>query len=116
MQKFYLILGEIVFVVILCVTAFVLFRQHPPIPGAVKADIKLPDSSAQVYLLRDSSGSTQYFIYHPGGTTEKISSDELSNRLYTAGKSGGFGSYLGGASTIVLFWLGMGLLGQLLFT
>jgi lipid-A-disaccharide synthase-like uncharacterized protein len=116
MSKLYLILGEILFIAALCVVAFVIFRQHPPIPGAVRADIKLPDSSAQVYVQRDASGTSQYYIWHPGGSAEKISADQLTDRLYIAGKGGGLSSYLGGASTTVLIWLGLGLFGQLLFT
>jgi lipid-A-disaccharide synthase-like uncharacterized protein len=116
MSKLYLILGEILFIGVLCVAAVVIFRQHPPIAGAVRAEIKLPDSSAQVYLQRDGSGESQYYIWHPGGTAEKVSVGQLTDQLYTAGKGGGLFSSFGGASMTVLIWLGLGLFGQLLFT
>jgi lipid-A-disaccharide synthase-like uncharacterized protein len=116
MSKLYLVFGEIIFMAVLCVAAVVIFRQRPAIEGAVRADIKLPDSSAQVYLQRDSSGNLQYFIWHPGGSAEKVSFAELTDRLYDAGQRGGVLSYVGGASMTVLFWLGLGLFGQVLFT
>jgi len=118
MSKLYLILGEILFIGVLCIAAVVLFRQHPAIAGAVRAEIKLPDSSAQVYLQRDSSGNSQYFIWHPGGEAQKVSFDQLTDQLYTAGKSknSGMASVLGSGSATVLLWLGLGLFGQLLFT
>ena len=116
MSKFYLVIGEILFMGALCVAAFVLFRQHPPIAGAVRADIKLPDSSAQVYVSRDTGGAAQYFIWHPGGATEKVSFEQLTDQLYQAGKTGGVAAYLGAASATVIFWLSLGLFGQLLFT
>lgn len=116
MSKFYLILGEILFVGILCVVAVVLFRKHPPFSGAVRADIKLADSRAEVYLRRDGGGNYQYFIWHPGGAAEKISFGQLTDQLYRTGKGAGLISELGANSTTVVFWLGLGLLGQLLFT
>jgi lipid-A-disaccharide synthase-like uncharacterized protein len=116
MSRFYLVLGEVLFVGILCVVAVVMFRPHPPVAGAVRADIKLPDSRAQVYLHREDDGKLQYYVWHPGGASEKISTAQLTDQIYQTGKGGGFASIFGASSTIVLFWLGLGLLGQLLFT
>ncbi|MGD0461746.1 MAG: lipid-A-disaccharide synthase N-terminal domain-containing protein [Tepidisphaeraceae bacterium] len=116
MARSYLVLGEILFVAILCAVAFVLFRQHPAIANAVHADIKLADTKAQVYLQRDAAGRYQYFIWHPGGATDKVTAEQLSDQLYRAGASGGIAPYLGTASRSVLIWLGVGLFGQVLFT
>jgi lipid-A-disaccharide synthase-like uncharacterized protein len=116
MSRLYLILGEVVFIGALTVFAVMMFRQHPPLPGAVHAEIKLPDSRAQVYLQQGDGGAMQYFIWHPGGALQKVSFGELTNQLYQAGKAGGMASIFGGGSTSVLFWLGLGLFGQLLFT
>jgi lipid-A-disaccharide synthase-like uncharacterized protein len=116
MSKLYLILGEVVFVVAVCVFAVVMFRQHPPMPNAVRADIKLADTRAQVYMQQDPSGAIQYFVWHPGGSLDKVTFSDLTNQLYQAGKAGGIASFFGAGSTTVLFWLGLGLFGQLLFT
>ena len=116
MSKLYLVLGEVVFMGILITVAVIMFRQHPPLAGAVHVDMKLADSRAQVYLQRDAGGAMQYFIWHPGGDLQKVSLDDLSRRLYDEGKASGTASFLGGGSTTVLFWLGLGLFGQLLFT
>jgi lipid-A-disaccharide synthase-like uncharacterized protein len=116
MSRSYLIIGEILFVGILCAVAFVLFRQHPAIPNAVHADIKLADTKAQVYLQRDAAGHYQYFIWRPGGATEKVTAEHLADLLYNTGANGGMAAFLGTASTSVMIWLGVGLFGQLLFT
>jgi lipid-A-disaccharide synthase-like uncharacterized protein len=116
MAKFYLVAGEVVFVVTLCVVAWVLFHQHPPIAGATHADIKLPDSSAQVYFTRDNAGAYQYYIWHPGGEARKVTFDQITDEFFKAGKSGGVLGVLGAASPVVVLWLGLGLLGQILFT
>lgn len=116
MSKLYLILGEVLFVGILCVVAVAMFRQHPPLNKAVHADIKLADSRAQVYLQRSPDGSIQYFLWHPGGSLEKISGDDLANQIYQAAQGGAASSFFGNSSPTLLFWLGLGLFGQLLFT
>jgi lipid-A-disaccharide synthase-like uncharacterized protein len=116
MSKLYLVLGEFVFIGVLCVAAVAIFRAHPPVDGAVRADIRLPDSSRQVYLQRNESGSYQYYICRSGGIPEKVSFDGLSDQLYAAGKRSALAATLGSGSMMVMFWLGMGLLGQVLFT
>jgi lipid-A-disaccharide synthase-like uncharacterized protein len=116
MSKLYLILGEIVFVVAVCIFAVIMFRQHPPLKDAVHADIRLADTRAQVYMQKDDGGEIQCFIWHPSGSLEKVSAADLSSMLYESGKGGGVASFLGAGSTVVLFWLGIGLFGQLLFT
>jgi lipid-A-disaccharide synthase-like uncharacterized protein len=116
MSRFYLIVGEVLFMGILCVVAVALFRQHPPLGDAVRTDVKLADSRAQVYLQREAGGHYQYFIWHPGGATEKVSFEQLTDLIYQSGKGGGMASIFGASSTTVMFWLGLGLLGQLLFT
>jgi lipid-A-disaccharide synthase-like uncharacterized protein len=116
MSRSYLVLGEIVFVAILCGVAVVMFRQHPPFADAVRADIKLADFRSQVYLRRDADGQYQYFIQHPGGGIEKVTAESLADQLYRVGQRGGMASFFGASSTTVLLWLGIGLFGQLLFT
>jgi lipid-A-disaccharide synthase-like uncharacterized protein len=116
MSRFYLVLGEVLFVAIVCIVAFVMFHQKPPIPNAVRADIKLTEPRDQVYLQRDSAGRLQYFIWHSSGSAEKIDADQLADRLYSAGSQSGILASLGASSTAVLFWLGIGLFGQILFT
>jgi lipid-A-disaccharide synthase-like uncharacterized protein len=116
MSKFYLVVGEAIFIIALCVVAFLMFRQHPPAAGAVHVDIKLPDSRAQVYLQHDSIGRNTFLVQHPGGSVEKLTADDLAQRLYVSASNAGGGGFLGANSTVVLVWLGIGFLGQLLFT
>jgi lipid-A-disaccharide synthase-like uncharacterized protein len=116
MSKLYLIIGEVLFVGILCVVAVVMFRQHPMLNNAVHTDLKVADSRAQVYLQRDPDGNFQWFLWHPGGALDKIPADDLANQVYQSAKGGASASILGNASPTVIFWLGLGLFGQLLFT
>src|SRR5258708_5990235 len=115
MSRTYLVVGEAVFVAVVLVMVFFMFRQPAPIPNAVRTEIKLPDSRAQVYLQRDAGKGYQYLISHPNGVVEKVSADQLAEQLYRAGNGGWF-TAIGGSSPIVLFWLGIGLMGQVLFT
>jgi lipid-A-disaccharide synthase-like uncharacterized protein len=115
MSRWYLIVGESIFISVLCIVAYCMFRQTNPIPNATRTDIKLADARQQVYLRRDPQGKLTYLIRHPDGIVEPISSDQLAEQLYHAGNAGWF-SLLGSSSATVLFWLGVGLFGQLLFT
>jgi lipid-A-disaccharide synthase-like uncharacterized protein len=108
--------GEAIFIVLLCIVAFLMFRQHPPAVGAVHVDIKLSDSRAQVYLQHAADGRNTYLVEHPGGSVEKLTADDLAQRLFATAGNAGVGGFLGANSTVVLVWLGIGFLGQLLFT
>jgi lipid-A-disaccharide synthase-like uncharacterized protein len=115
MLRSYLVVAETVFVTAILIVAYFMFRQTAPIPNAVRADIKLPDSRAQLFVQRNADGRFRYLVRHPGGITEEVTSDQLAGQLYRAGNSGWL-SALGGSSPMVMFWLGIGLFGQLLFT
>lgn len=88
MSRLYLIVSEIIFVAIICGVAVEMFRQHSPVPGAVHTDMRLPDSRAQVYLLRQADGSYQYFICHPGESPQPVSFQELTDQTYHAATAG----------------------------
>jgi lipid-A-disaccharide synthase-like uncharacterized protein len=109
-----LILGEVAFMVILAAVTVWLFRSHSPSPDAVAVGIKLPDASSQVYLQRQSDGSLVYLIRNWNGNVQRVSTDQMSQRLYDLGQSSW--SSLGLSSPVVLFWLTVGFVGQLLFT
>jgi lipid-A-disaccharide synthase-like uncharacterized protein len=124
MARFYLILGESLFVATLCVVAVLMFRQPPsPIPGAVPTKLRLVDASAQVYLQQQADGTLQYFVCRPGAAPQKAGFEELTTQIYQAGREGhlastlrDLGAYSGASSTTVWFWLLVGFFGQLLFT
>jgi lipid-A-disaccharide synthase-like uncharacterized protein len=116
MSRLYLIVSEIIFVAIICGVAVEMFRQHSPVPGAVHTDMRLPDSRAQVYLLRQADGSYQYFVCHPGQAPQPVSFQELTDQTYHAATAGALASVFGGGSSTIIFWLSLGLFGQLLFT
>jgi len=116
MSRFYLILTEIIFVAIICCVAVAMFRQHPPVPGAVRADIKLADSRDQVYIQRDAAGQYEYYLCHPSQPPQLTTLQNLTDQIYHSASAGSLASILGGGSNAVIFWLLLGLVGQLLFT
>ncbi|MGD1277534.1 MAG: lipid-A-disaccharide synthase N-terminal domain-containing protein [Tepidisphaeraceae bacterium] len=113
-RRRYLIFGELVFLAVLGVVTVLLFRRHAPSADAVQVDVKLPDASSRVYLQRQSDGSMVYLVHHGDGRVENVPVQQMSDRLYEAGKASG--AALGLSSPVVAFWLGIGLFGQVLFT
>ncbi len=116
MSRVHLWIGEGIFLIALCIAAFLMFRQHPPVPGAIHADIKLPEPRAQIYIVREPTGGYDCLVSRPGGNVEKLSSEQLIGQLYLSGSAGGLATSMGLTSPIVIFWVSMGLFGQILFT
>jgi lipid-A-disaccharide synthase-like uncharacterized protein len=114
MSRRYLIVAECVFLLALSATTVLLFRRHAPSPDAVQVDVKLPDASSSVYIQRQPDDSLVYLVRHGDGTLQQITADAMAGQLYNAGKSRG--AALGLSSPVVAFWLGIGFVGQLLFT
>src|SRR5271170_6976285 len=118
MSRSYLfIAAEIIFVGLVCVIAAILFRHPlPPVPGAVEVELKLPEEGAKVYLHQQPDGHLAYLISHRNGTLDRIASDELAANLFQSAKipSTWLAQVL--HNPVLLFWLTIGLIGQLLFT
>lgn len=124
MARWYLVIAEGVFVLVLGVVTVLLFWPHAP-AGAVKVEVRLPDPSSQVYLRQDASGGLNYLVRHGDGQIESFSPAQMTERLYEAGR-GGTGAGQGGlsaaraalglSSPVVALWLSIGFLGQVLFT
>ena len=109
--------GEIVFVTIVVILTVTMFhRSAPPEAGAVGVELKLPDSRAQVYLQRESNGSMVYLIRHGDGSIERLPAEKMAENLYKTEKANATAIAVDIHNPSVVFWLGIGLVGQLLFT
>jgi lipid-A-disaccharide synthase-like uncharacterized protein len=116
MSRWYLLICEIVFVGVVAVAAVLLFRRHPPAPDAVAVDIKLPDARSHAWLQRQPDGGLLYLISNPDGAIERLPSEQLAERLYKSASSGSSLWFLNFSAPTIMIWIGIGLLGQLLFT
>jgi len=114
MSRRYLIFVELAFLAVVGVVTVLLFRRPAPTPDAVAVDVKLPDAGSQVFLQRQGDAAMVYLVRHGDGSIERVPPQQMSERLYTAGKARG--AALGLSSPVVAFWLGVGLVGQILFT
>jgi lipid-A-disaccharide synthase-like uncharacterized protein len=122
--------AEVIFILIVCVVTYLLFRSHSPAPGAVGVDVRFPDPSTKVFLQRQAAGNMLCLLRQGNGTIERLAPDQLVQRLYEfADAEQGLShpswllkiwlqikTALGLWSPVVALWLGIGFLGQLLFT
>jgi lipid-A-disaccharide synthase-like uncharacterized protein len=114
MSRWYLVVSEVLFIGAICVIAVLLFRRHSPAPNAVAVELKLPDARSQAYLQRQPDGALIYLLSHTDGAIERLSAEQLAERLFKAGNAGPW--FLNLSTPAIMVWVGIGLLGQLLFT
>jgi len=116
-RSYLLIAAEIIFVGLICVIAAFLFRHPPsPVPGAVEVELKLPEEGAKVYLHQQPDGQFAYLIAHRDGTLDHIAPDQLAATLYESAKTPSTWLAQVLHNPVLLFWLTIGLIGQVLFT
>jgi lipid-A-disaccharide synthase-like uncharacterized protein len=84
---------------------------------SVNTTIQLRGARDQAQLVRESDGSSRYVIHHFDGTSERLTPQQLADRLYQQAQSRGWVSALFNISSPAgIIWVSLGLLGQLLFT
>ena len=115
-RSYVLIVCEVVFVAVVCMVAVILFRRPPPpVATAVNVEVKLPDSQAHVFLDRQE-GRFAYLIQRSDASLERVSPEEMARRMYDDEKAEEGGLALNLHNPVLLIWLGIGLVGQVLFT
>lgn len=71
----------------------------------------------RVELAPENDGTYRYQVHFHDGHVERLTPDAFSELLYTGNvRSAGFFRFLNISSPVGLAWVGLGLLGQLLFT
>ena len=88
--------------------------QAPPGPAAVK--VQLSGADATVALERQADGSFRFVLYRHDGSHEALTPEAFAARVYEEQASRGFWLRLMNiTSPWGLAWVGLGLLGQVLF-
>jgi lipid-A-disaccharide synthase-like uncharacterized protein len=122
--------AEVIFILIVGVVTYLLFRSHPPVPGAVAVDVRFPNPGMKVFLQHEADGKIICLLREGGGAIERLLPDQLVERLYGfANAQQGVSNpswllktwlqiktALGLWSPVVALWLGIGFFGQILFT
>ncbi len=86
-------------------------------PGAVDVKIQLPGSRENVSLVHRADGSYVYLVRGLDGSRQTLSPQEFAERLYDGQSSSNLLAVVFNISTpLGMIWVGLGLLGQLLFT
>jgi lipid-A-disaccharide synthase-like uncharacterized protein len=85
--------------------------------GAVNIKIQLPDSRDHANLVQNRDGTHSYIVMGLDGTSRTLTPDEFAARVYESQSSRNLLEMVFNISTpLGMVWVGMGLLGQVLFT
>jgi lipid-A-disaccharide synthase-like uncharacterized protein len=120
MKRGFLLILEIALIVGLGVWVFLSLTETSKIvrPGGVEVTIQLPDAWDKAILYKNDAGQYIYVIQQQSdGQTLELSGEELAARIHRARTQRGWGQKLLNVSTRWGYlWVGIGLLGQVLFT
>lgn len=85
--------------------------------GAVNIKIQLPASRDHANLIRNLDGTHSYIVLGLDGSTSTLSPEEFAQRVYDSQSSRNLLAVVFNISSpLGMIWVGLGLLGQLLFT
>ena len=94
-----------------------LTHESPVDPGGVEVTVQLAGANDKATLVRDGGGQFHYLIREMSGQITRLSPDALADRVLRDRTSRSWGqSVLNVSSPIGYLWVGLGLLGQVLFT
>jgi len=86
-------------------------------PNAVTITIRVDGALDRLQLVRSPNGTHRYILRHYDGSSTMLTPDELAARLYAQEDARNLLAYIFNISTpFGIIWVGIGLLGQLLFT
>jgi lipid-A-disaccharide synthase-like uncharacterized protein len=118
MKRFYLILLEIGLLVGLGVWVYFSLTETKPVhPGGVEITVQLADARDKAVLYRDASHHYRIIVHQNDGSFVDISPDELAARMHRDRTARSWGqTLLNISSPAGYIWVGLGFLGQVLFT
>jgi lipid-A-disaccharide synthase-like uncharacterized protein len=119
MKRGTLILLEIVLLVGLGIWVYHSLTATLPIsrPNGVEVTVQLPDASDKMILYPASDGGYRFVIIEDDGTQIELTANELAARMHRERTTRPLGQRLLNVSgTAGYIWVGLGFLGQLLFT
>jgi len=86
-------------------------------PGAVNFKVQMPGVRDHVNLVRNPNGTYSYIVMGFDGATQVLTPQEFAERFYETQSSRNFLAVVFNISSpIGVLWVGVGLLGQVLFT
>ena len=120
MKRLLLIILEVALIIGLGVWVYLSLTETSPIkrPGGVEVTVQLPDAWDKAVLYKGDDGRYRYSItqQHDGAQLD-LSSDELADRIHRGRTERSWGQkILNVSSPMGYIWVGLGLLGQVLFT
>ncbi|GAB4153065.1 MAG: hypothetical protein Fur0037_21880 [Planctomycetota bacterium] len=118
MRRRWIVLAELLLLSALVVwAAFSLVDPLDRPAGAIDLKVQLRGAADRVFLLRDQEGALRWQITSNSGEVSRLTPQDFSERLYRDQSSrGSLEVLLNVTSNAGLLWVGVGLLGQLLFT
>ena len=120
MRRFVLLILEISLLVGLGIWVYISITASPPTQraGGVDVTVQLDGASDKALLFRNADGHYRYLITEqPGGNGVELTADELAARVLRDRTSRSWGQKLLNVSgPFGYVWVGLGLLGQVLFT
>ncbi|MFT3787301.1 MAG: lipid-A-disaccharide synthase N-terminal domain-containing protein [Tepidisphaeraceae bacterium] len=118
MRRRWMLLLELLLVVGLCVWAALSFMDKGPRPpNSIDVKVQLNGARDRAYLYRDDAGIYHYQLTNDDGTTTTLDAADFAKRVFEDQKSRTWSeAVLNVTSPTGLVWVGVGLLGQVLFT
>lgn len=120
MKRSALLVVEILLIVGLGVWVYASLTETSPIqrPGGVEVTVQLPDARDKAVLYRNEAGEYRYAILEESThSVRDLSADELAERVMRGRTQRSWGQKVLNVSTPMGYiWVGLGFLGQLLFT
>jgi lipid-A-disaccharide synthase-like uncharacterized protein len=118
MRRRWLLLLELLLVIALCYWAAISLVDRTPRPAdSIDVKIQLRGARDRAYLFRDADGIHRYQVVGDDGRVSVLDATEFATRVYDDRQSRGWWqSMLNVTSPLGVIWVGVGLLGQVLFT
>jgi lipid-A-disaccharide synthase-like uncharacterized protein len=90
--------------------------EHP-LDHSVTVKVQVNGAKDRANLVRNDDGSYSYILWKSANDSERLTPDQLAGRIFDQQQGAGFlATVFNISSPIGLIWIGVGLLGQVLFT
>lgn len=118
MKRIYLIILELGLLIGLGVWVFLsLTESKPTRPGGVEVTVQLANARDKALLYRDAEQHYRFLVHQHDGKLVELSPDEVAARMHRDRTARSWGqTLLNISSPAGYIWVGLGFLGQILFT
>lgn len=117
MKRRYMLILEILLLAGLAAWVFQSMTRGNAYPDAVDMKIQLSNANDKALLVKESPDKIVFIITDINGKEERLNPDQFANRVYSDKHSRSWlATVLNVSSPVGFIWVGLGLLGQVLFT